>query len=69
MLEDRFYQNRIGSAIPYTRADILLVESRFFQEQTLKGRILHEFIFSSPQHEVLMVSYCDWSVSVVHNLL
>ena len=29
---------------------------------------LHESIVSSPEHEVLMVGYCDQSMSVVNNL-
>ena len=23
-------------------------------------------VFSSPEHEVLMLTYCDWSLSLVH---
>ena len=31
----------------------------------LIAKYLEMFIFSSPEHEVLMVSYCDQSMSVV----
>ena len=34
----------------------------------ITGKKLKDHVFSSPEHEVLMVSYCDQSLSVVRAL-
>ena len=35
---------------------------------SFRGVLVDVFIFSSPEHEVLMVSYCDQSMSVVRRV-
>ena len=38
---------------------------RRYLSREIKMIIFKDFFFSSPEHEVLMVSYCDRAVSVV----
>ena len=47
------------------RAANMLRKTVFF---ATGGRITCMHIFSSPEHEVLMVSYCDQSLSVIRRL-
>ena len=51
------------------KTDILLTEISDFLKQTIILKSFNSWFFvqfvSSPEHEVLMVSYCDQSMSVV----